>query len=86
MLCPHMAVGNLQRQEQAADDMMTSQWEVLLGGGGRVNYVLSGVCFELISHKTNTKFPCCCCEILITGEEEISGVLPSDNMNNHYIY
>jgi len=82
-----MAVGNLQRQEKAADDMKTSQWEVLLGGWGvlRVNYVLSGVCFELISHKTNTKFSCRNCKILITGKEEIWGLLPSDNMNNHYI-
>jgi hypothetical protein len=73
-----MAVGNLGRQEQAAGDMKTSQWEVLprgVGWGGvrRVNYVLSGVCFELISHKTNTKFSCSYCEILITVEEEISG-------------
>jgi hypothetical protein len=55
-----------------------------VGGGRRVNYVLSEVYFELISHKTNTKFSCSYCEILITGdEEEISGLLSSDNMNNH---
>lgn len=34
MSCPHMAVGNLRRHGQAADDMKTSQWEVLLEGGG----------------------------------------------------
>jgi len=81
-----MAVGNLQREEQAAGDMKTSQWEVLLERGGgrrRVNYVLSGVCFELISHKTNTKLSCSFYEILITGEEEIARLLHTDNMNNH---
>jgi len=55
MSCPHMAVGNLQRQVQAAGDMKTSQWEVLLGGRGEAQSELRALWSLLRANFTQNK-------------------------------